>query len=106
MAVCWYNTNQSGFARLWMICIRIIVRGFKKKQAVAGEPFRQTGGFLYTAPVGGISLSGPSGCDAINNVMLAVAKLQDSNFTGRENQRLRLPAKTATDIACQVQITL
>lgn len=84
MAVCWYNANQSGFARLWMICIRIIVRGFKKKQAVAGEPFRQTGGFLYTAPAGGISLSGPSGCDAINNVMLAVAKLQDSNFAGRK----------------------
>ena len=84
MAVCWYNTNQSGFARLWMICIRLIVRGFKEKQAVAVGPCRQTGGFLYTAPAGGISPSGPSGCDAINNVMLAVAKLQDSNFTGRK----------------------
>jgi len=30
MAVCWYNTNQSGFAQLWMICIRLIVRGFKE----------------------------------------------------------------------------
>ena len=84
MAVCWYNTNQSGFAQLWMISIRIIVRGFKKKQAVAVGPFRQTGGFLYTAPAGGISLGGTSGCDAINNVMLAVAKLQDSNFAGRK----------------------
>ena len=84
MAVCWYNTNRSGFAQLWMICIRLIVRGFKEKQAVAGGPCRQTGGFLYTAPAGGISLGGTSGCDAINNVMLAVAKLQDSNFTGRK----------------------
>ena len=40
MAVCWYNTNQSGLARLWMIYIRIIVRGFKEKQAVAVGPCR------------------------------------------------------------------
>ena len=61
--------------------------------ALPGKPVRDhvydsavkiAGEGLYTAPAGGISLGGPSGCDAINNVMLTVAKLQDSNFAGRK----------------------